>query len=397
MIALVRRALARLIFLLPPPRRLREHNLRLQQRVERQYQALTRLNARREASRERDRRDRAAIRERLTRCRVTLAERTRELRGLRDLATEPGVTLQRAFVHRAQAVLSSQPAHELRLRERAWREACPAYALEAERVDAGKPPPRARSVEIGGLTWWLPSDAASRGSLSSRIVDRGWLPLDDLARVRRLVVGGGMLDIGANVGTTAIPRALLRDFSVIHAAEPDPDNYACLVANVVANRLSGAVLPDRVALSSSTGMVRLRLSPQIGTHHLLPAEGKTHLPSIDVQAYTVDDWIGRLGVLPADLSFVKVDAQGWDAHVILGARSLLAARHLVWQVEFSPAMMDRSGVTAREFSSLAAASFTHFRMMAGDERERPISDVAEVGAALAADGRYANLLLYSQA
>ena len=135
---------------------------------------------------------------------------------------------------------------------------------------------------------------------------------------------------------------------------------------------------------------------QIGTHHLLPAEGKTHLRSIDVQANTVDDWIGRLGVLPVDLSFVKVDAQGWNAHVILGARSLLAARHLVWQVEFSPAMMDRSGVTAREFNSLASASFTHFRMMAGDERERPISDVAEVGAALATDGSYANLLLYSQ-
>jgi FkbM family methyltransferase len=393
MMALVRRAIARLIFLLPPLSRLREHNLRLQRRVERQHQALNRLDARRE----RERLGRDAIRTRLSRCRATLAERTRDVHGLRMLTTEPGSVLQRAFAHRASTVLASQPAPDLQAREQDWRAACPAYAIEAENVHAGRRPPGARTVEIGGLTWWLPNDAASRGSLSSRIVDRGWLPLDDLARVRRLVVGGGMLDIGANIGTTAIPRALLRDFSVIHAAEPDPDNYACLVANVLANRLDGAVLPDRVAISSSTGMVRLRLSTQIGTHHLLPAEGKTHLPSIDVQAYTVDDWIGRLGVLPADLSFVKVDAQGWDAHVILGARSLLAARHLVWQVEFSPVMMDRSGVTVREFNSLASASFTHFRMMAGDERERPISDVSEVGAALAADGRYANLLLYSKA
>ena len=392
MITLARRAFARIVFLLPPLRRLREHNLRLQRKVERQHQAL----AGREASRERDRLGRDAIRTRLAQCKATLAVRTLDVHRLRMLTTEPGAALQCAFSHRANTVLTSQLAPDLQVREQNWRAACPAYAIEADSVHAGRRPPGARTVEIGGLTWWLPNDAASRGSLSSRIVDKRWLPLDDLARVRRLIVGGGMLDIGANIGTTAIPRALLRDFSVIHAAEPDPNNYACLVANVLANKLDGAVLPDRVALSSSTGMVRLRLSTQIGTHHLLPAEGKTHLRSIDVQAYTVDDWIGRLGVLPADLSFVKVDAQGWDAHVMLGARSLLAARHLVWQVEFSPVMMDRSGVTAREFNSLASASFTHFRMMAGDERERPISDVAEVGAALAPDGSYANLLLYSQ-
>jgi FkbM family methyltransferase len=387
MVTLARRAIARIVFLLPPLKRLRQHNLRLERRVARLRSALRIAASRQEVSRERNRLKREAARERLTRVEANLAARTAELLGR-----------GRTEYHlRAKTARTTRPSPEREARERSWRAAHPAYDSEAARKAAGQKPSHTIPVEIAGVTWRLPNDAATHGSLSRRITDRGWLPFDDIFRVRRLVVGGGMLDIGANIGTTAIPRALLHDFSVIYAAEPDPDNYACLVANVLAHGLGGAILPDQLALSSSTGMLRLRRSTHMGTHHLLPAEGKTHLPSIDVHGSTVDDWIIGLRVAPGDLTFVKVDAQGWDAHVMLGAQSLLAARHVVWQVEFSPAMMDRTGVGVREFTELVTEHFSHFRMMEKDERERPASEIAEVGAALGSGGGYANLLLYSKA
>ncbi len=86
----------------------------------------------------------------------------------------------------------------------------------------------------------------------------------------------------------------------------------------------------------------------------------------------MDDWLGRLRVTPRALSFVKIDAQGWDAHVMLGARALLAARHLVWQVECSPTMMDRTGAGVREFVDLVTAHFTHVRLMVSRAAQREI-------------------------
>jgi len=395
MIALFRRPLARLLHLLPPLSQLRDQNARLSRRVARLRIGLARTESQRAAARTRDRAARDRVRQRLDQVEADLRTRATALRSLEAVHLHPGDALQPAMAHRARLVRGAGSLPAAEARDRDWRRLCPAYEAEMRRRREGDPPTGSRTVEIGGLTWHMPPDAASHGSLSQRIVDRGWLPLDDVARVRRLVVGGRMLDIGANIGTTAIPRALLRDFDVIYAAEPDPDNYACLVANIAANGLTGTVLPDPIALSSAPGTLRLRRSTHIGTHHLLPADEKPHLPSIEVPGYTLDGWVARLGVSPADLSFIKVDAQGWDAHVLQGARGLLAARHLVWQVEFSPTMMDRTGAGVRAFVDLVTAHFTHLRLMGEDEAERPVASVAEIGAALAATGGYTNLLLYS--
>ena len=104
----------------------------------------------------------------------------------------------------------------------------------------------------------LPADNSDAGSLAHRIIEQGWLPLDDLATIRQFVVGGIMLDVGANVGTTSIPRVVLGDFPLVYAAEPNTENFECLVGNVLDNQLAGRVLPDRIAISSTTGTARLR-------------------------------------------------------------------------------------------------------------------------------------------
>src|SRR5207237_8682550 len=90
----------------------------------------------------------------------------------------------------------------------------------------------------------------------------------EILETRELAVGRVMIDIGANVGTTSIPRALLGDFTCVYALEPDPANYACLVRNTVFNGVRGLVLPDRVAIGDSHGELTLR-RVKSGTHHLV--------------------------------------------------------------------------------------------------------------------------------
>jgi FkbM family methyltransferase len=200
-----------------------------------------------------------------------------------------------------------------------------------------------------------------------------------------------MLDVGANVGTTSITRVVLGDFAYAYCAEPNAANYLCLVGNVIDNLLRGRVLPDRVAVSSSEGVARLLRAGTIGGHKLTAKpEGKAEER---VRTVTLDAWLERLAVPVADVTFVKVDTQGWDLHVLQGAGHLLQLRRAIWQIEVSPRMMKAAGSSIEDLCTLAQAHFTSVVVVGGAARLRP---VAEVGAVLESElrqRRFTNLIL----
>jgi FkbM family methyltransferase len=285
-----------------------------------------------------------------------------------------------------QADAATDASRESRL------ERCSAdYADAATRWRAGSVPDGTRAVTIGGLRWSIPADQGDTGSLSRRIVEYGWLPLEDIAFVRQFVVGGVMLDVGANVGTTSITRVVLGDFRCAYCAEPNAANYLCLVGNVIDNGLRGRVLPDRVAVSSSEGVARLLHASTIGGHRLTAKpEGKA---AERVTTVTLDAWLERLAVCAADVTFVKVDTQGWDLHVLQGAGNLLQLRRALWQIEVSPGMMKAAGSSMEDLCVLLQAHFTNVVVVGGAARPRPIADVAAVLESELGRRRFTNLLL----
>lgn len=318
-----------------------------------------------------------------------------ELKRLLVFDRAPGRLITPLLAERVRT-MHQNPPPDAADRDRCFAEKTPEYRILRDRLRV-EDPAQAHATDISGLTMWVPDDGGGAGSLSARILQGRWLPVDDIARVRRLVVGGTMLDIGANVGTTAIPRIALGDFNVVYAAEPHPANYECLVTNVVRNRLEGRLLPDRVAITSWDGVGTLDEARQIGGHHLLPSGRQTTHPTQDVTCLTLDSWIGKLGVLPREVTFVKIDVQGWDGHVLMGAPALRAHRHIAWQMELAPNQMERAGTSLRDFCALAEATFTHFQQLdAGAEMARPIAALASLLDQTVAEGRYTNVLFYSQ-
>lgn len=323
------------------------------------------------------------------------AELRHELKRLLVFDRAPGRLLTPILIERARMLRQSAPP-DTSLRERAFVEKARVYGTLRNRLRA-EDPQSARVVDVFGLTMWVPNDASTTGSLSARILTGRWLPVDDIARVRRTVVGGTMLDIGANIGTTAIPRLALGDFATVFAAEPHPSNYECLVANVVRNGLEGRLLPDRVAISSWDGEGRLRESAQIGGHHLL-LSNRARPGSTDVPCLTLDSWVKQLGVSPSEITFVKVDVQGWDAHVLLGAPIVRAHRHISWQIELAPKLMRHAGIDVRVLCALTAATFTHMQQLdAGAEMARRVTELPALLERLEAGGGYTNVLFYNQA
>jgi len=254
-------------------------------------------------------------------------------------------------------------------------------------------------VTAGGLSWCLPNlDEA--GALTQRVVAGHRLPLDEILEARELAVGRAMIDIGANVGTTSIPRVVLGDFACVYAAEPDPANYACLVRNIVDNQVRGLVLPDRVAIGDVDGEMTMRVQAS-GTHHLLTDASHTaEHERVAVPSLTLDTWIDRIGIDLSEVSFIKSDTQGWDARVLAGAPRVLEHKHIAWQIEFSPAMLQRAGWTPEQVYQLLHRHFTHFIDLRGQDgvRARRTSALHEALAyVVRGERRYTNVLLYTSA
>ena len=261
-------------------------------------------------------------------------------------------------------------------------------------------PASSACVVVAGLSWWIPKRAGDQDGIAERLERKGRLPLREILETRELAVGRVMIDIGANVGTTSITRALLGDFTCVYAAEPDPGNYACLVRNVVTNRVRGLVLPDRVAIGDANGEMTMRRL-QSGTHHLVTrASDVAASESVTVPCFTLDAWVERIGIDLLEVGFIKSDTQGWDARVLAGAPGVLAHKHIAWQIEFSPAMLQRAGGSLDEAYESMEAHFTHFIDLRGDSGAR-VRRTSELRRALAyvEEGRrrYTNVLLYNAA
>jgi len=265
-------------------------------------------------------------------------------------------------------------------------------------ANADQTPAPAERVVLAGLTWWVPLEADDTEGIAHRLGARRRLPLAEILATRELAVGRAMIDIGANVGTTSIPRALLGDFNWVYAIEPDPLNYACLVQNIVSNGVRGLVLPDRVAIGDSNGEMTMHVR-RSGTHHLVTrAEHVNENERMSVPCLTLDTWVDRIGIDLSDVGFIKSDTQGWDARVLTGAQRVLARRHIAWQIEFSPPMLERSGTSVDEVFALLERHFTHFIDLRREAGAR-VRGTQELRASLEEVGsarrRYTNLLLYN--
>ncbi len=291
-------------------------------------------------------------------------------RVLRDLL--PGRREQ--VMARAGAIDAA--AREARLLEMsdAYRDALAAGTPGAE---------SAVHIRLDSLEWWVPISAADRG-WGQRNAATETLPYRGLIHAREVCTGGIMLDLGAHDGGTAIPRVILGDVDACYCAEPDPTNYACLVANIVANGLRGFVLPDRIALGGREGSARLVRHKSARGHHVVTGQAggeDTDRPQdVEVRVRTLDGWVSDLGIDPRAISFVKSDIQGYELQMLTAAPRLLERRHIAWQLEFAPRLLIAAGGSPRDFYALLQRYFTHFIDLSSEapgERVRPIAEVAD--------------------
>lgn len=175
---------------------------------------------------------------------------------------------------------------------------------------------------------------------------------------------GTFVDIGANIGLTAIPVALQRHVAC-HAFEPEPGNFARLVRNIADNGVSALVKAENIAIFGSKGVLAFELSPDnLGDHRVRwrsPGEqawlGEADWQVIEVPGTTLDDHFSGRRLDPPLV--VKLDTQGSEVQAFRGGAAFFRDVDVLI-VEFHPYVLKRMGETAQGFiDALRPFGFSH--------------------------------------
>ena len=154
---------------------------------------------------------------------------------------------------------------------------------------------------------------------------------------------GTMLDVGANIGLTAVPVAMSGVECLCF--EPDLNNFSLLKANTAQRGLTNVKLFN-VAVFDTTCEVSFEISDwNHGDHRVRLVDtkgafGEQHRMVTKVAARRLDEMVD-IESLRRPL-FVKIDTQGGEAHVLKGGEAVISSADLL-SLEFCPYLLRRAG------------------------------------------------------
>ena len=186
-------------------------------------------------------------------------------------------------------------------------------------------------------------DAVLRGDLRARDLFRHGASIASSRVTRALRERCGpvrtFVDVGANVGQFALAATARFPDALIHSFEPVPDVADILHRNVERAR---AITVHRTALGAHTGSLRFHRNVFTHVSSALPLDpqrtqlyGAGASEEITVPVHRLDQLFPTLGI--SDPVLLKLDVQGFESEVLVGATGVLAQiPYVVLEVSFRP-------------------------------------------------------------
>ena len=180
----------------------------------------------------------------------------------------------------------------------------------------------------------------------------GLSPLGDQART--VPPTGLSIDAGCNIGLSTILLARCRPEATVIAIDPSPVNIAFLRKNLAANAITNVEVVE-AALSDRPGTLNLHVSGAwshiVGAAHLTPG-----LASVAVPVRTLDQLVAGRG----PVSFVKIDTEGHEPHVLVGGRAMIERDRPLMLMEFNTWCL--TGVSGGSPAAFARALWAAFEV-----------------------------------
>lgn len=173
--------------------------------------------------------------------------------------------------------------------------------------------------------WWFPDEETHFPKMLDKSVNKGLPPVyQENARKRSIAltpVKKLALDIGANVGLWS--RDLCASFDQVMAFEPVPKFRDCLIKNVTAPNL----FVQEIALGNEETWATMNITPDNTGHSHIDPES---IGRGDTQ-------VRRLDNLALDnVNYIKVDCEGYEYKVLLGAEQTIKRCRPVLVIEQKP-------------------------------------------------------------
>jgi FkbM family methyltransferase len=134
--------------------------------------------------------------------------------------------------------------------------------------------------------------------------------------------GDTVLDIGANIGLTAVRSSnLVGETGHVHAFEPNPQMQQLLKDSIAHNQLSNITLHS-IALGDQPGTLELSVPVgHSGAGSLVRKAGNPErAESVQVAVKTLDSVLAQIG----PIRLVKIDVEGFEPQVLKGADGLFS-------------------------------------------------------------------------
>jgi FkbM family methyltransferase len=166
--------------------------------------------------------------------------------------------------------------------------------------------------------------------------------------------GGNILDIGANIGYTAMlfSKAIAKGFQV-YAFEPDRENFDILKEAIARCKVRNTIIPIQAAVGESEGTIEFWHNDK---HHadcrvVTKDYQKSGIASQKISVVplrSIDSFVSS-EIDKAVIKFIKIDVQGYELPVCYGMQqTLLANPNLVVALEYAPQSMLDLGFSPQE-------------------------------------------------
>lgn len=192
---------------------------------------------------------------------------------------------------------------------------------------------------------------------------------------RSLPQGATILDVGANIGLTAVVAATVSKGRVF-AFEPGPTIYACLLETLKANP-GLDVIPVNLGLGAVAGQLSFfdDVNNPSGSH-MITRHTCSRASDHRISVTTIDQFVSDRGLEALDL--VKIDVEGFEIDVLRGGFETIATLKPAVFLEFNAyAMIAFRNVNPREMLSLLSQTFPYLYRYV-DKQPRRIASEADV-------------------
>jgi len=196
----------------------------------------------------------------------------------------------------------------------------------------------------------------SADSFWIKVLTSGIFQVNNLRKLQELRPNARtILDIGANIGSNTVEYSTWA--KEVHSFEPTPKLYAQLVKNVSLNQNN----PDTLRWHNDQSMTR---SAKVNTYQMAVGDkpgvvhmktynnnaGKNYVTSVktnntvEVNVITIDS------MNFTDVDIMKIDVEGYEPFVLIGAEETINKYRPVIQTEVSPQYLQRNGYTVQQLA-----------------------------------------------